>query len=67
MDWLTQKLQLIYSVGKAHMQIILTSSGATRSLLFNGCWGYKGQNVKISTHFHLLHRLRMCIHTMVLN
>jgi len=39
MDSLTQKLQLIRSMGKAHLQIILTSLGASPSLLFNG---YRG-------------------------
>jgi hypothetical protein len=39
MDWLTQKLQLICSMGKSHLQITLTSSGASPYLLFNGCQG----------------------------
>jgi len=36
MDWLIHKLQLICRMGQAHLQIILTSSGASPSLLFNG-------------------------------
>jgi hypothetical protein len=65
-------VSLVTRIRDHYLGSILSGAGIFSSLLnpdrlwgppsfpFNGYWGYSGRNVKMTTHLHLVSRLRMC-------